>query len=324
MPDILVTEQIVGPALDELGRRYEVVVEPGLWAEPAALAERLAGCRALVVRNQTKVTAELIRATPGLEVIGRAGVGLDNVDVAAASEAGIVVCYAPEQNAISVAELSLGVLLALARHVVRADQDTRGGGWARQAFTGVELYGKTMGVIGFGRIGFLLAMRARAFGMRIVAHDPFVSPDNVLVVESGAELMPVDQLLEEADVVSCHLPSTPATRGFFDAARFGMMRPTAFFLNLARGEVVDEPALVEALQQGRLAGAALDVRTVEPPAESPLNQMDNVILTPHIAAFTDEAQERVVAAVCRDIASVLEGRAPIYRADFARPANAGV
>lgn len=319
MADVLLSEQIAGPPLHELARRYEVVVEPQLWRDPAALAERLIGTRALVVRNQTQVTRELIQRAEGLEVIGRAGAGLDNIDVAAASEAGIVVCYAPDQNALSVAELSMGMLLALARKLVDADRDTRAGGWKRQAFTGTELHGKTLGVVGLGRIGFLLAMRARAFGMRILAHDPFVSPDSVAVIESGARLVGIDELIEQADVISCHLPSTPATHNFFDAGRFARMKPSAIFLNLARGEVVDESALVAALQGGRLAGAGLDVRAVEPPAPSPLTEMDNVILTPHIAAFTVEAQDRVVAAVCRDIEAVLDGRPAIYPANFARP-----
>ena len=319
MADVLLSEQIAGAPLDELANRYDVVMEPQLWREPVALAERLAGTRALIVRNQTQVTRDLIRGADRLEVIGRAGAGLDNIDVAAATEAGIVVCYAPDQNALSVAELGMGMLLALARRVVVADRDTRAGGWARQVFTGIEIHGKTLGVVGFGRIGFLLAMRARAFGMRVLAHDPFVSPDSVTVIETGAELVGIEELLASADVVSCHLPSTPATRDFFNAGLFGRMKPSALFLNLARGEVVEEGALLDALREGRLAGAGLDVRAVEPPAASPLNEMDNVILTPHIAAFTVEAQDRVVAAVCRDVGAVLAGRPALYHANFGRP-----
>lgn len=319
MPDVLITEQIAGPALEALRAEYDVAVEPALWRDAAALRARVADCRALVVRNQTRVTRELIGAAGRLAVVARAGAGLDNVDVPAATDAGVVVAYAPEQNAISVAELSVGMLVALARRLTAADRSTRAGGWDRGAFTGVELYGKTLGVIGFGRIGFLLAMRARAFGMRVLAHDPYVSPDAVTVVESGAELVGLDRLLAAADAVSCHLPSTPETRGFFDAGRFARMKPSAFFLNLARGEVVDEGALADALRAGRLAGAGLDVRAVEPPVPSPLDALDNVILTPHVAAFTDEAQERVVAAVCRDVANVLGGRRAAYFANFATP-----
>lgn len=316
MCDVLVSEDIAGPALEELSARYDVVVEPELWRDEAALAERVAGCRALLVRNQTRVTRELLDHAERMEAVGRAGAGLDNIDGKAAGEAGIVVCYAPEQNALSVAELGMGMLLALSRLILPATRSTRSGDWNRRAFTGTELYGGTLGVIGFGRIGFLMAMRARAFGMRILAHDPFIGPDAVTVVESGAALVGLEQLLAESDVVSCHLPSTPATRGFLDAGRFAMMKPNALFLNLSRGEVVDEPALIEALRSGRIRGAGLDVRATEPPEPSPLDEMDNVILTPHIAAFTGQAQDRVLSAVCRDLAAVLEGRAPLHPAPF--------
>lgn len=319
MCDVLVTEQMDGAALDELRQHFDVEFAPELWRDEAVLLERVARCRALIVRNQTKVSRALIGAAGRLEVVGRAGAGLDNVDVAAATDAGVLVCYTPEQNAVSVAELAMGMLLALARRLPAADRSTRSGKWERQRFTGTELYGKTIGVVGFGRIGFLLAMRARAFGMRVLAHDPFVSPDAVTVVESGAEVVPLDELFARADVVSCHLPSTPATRGFFDSERLGRMKPSSLFLNLARGEVVDEPALIAALQSGRLAGAGLDVRATEPPAPSALDAMDNVILTPHVAAFTEEAQTRVVAAVCRDVGAVLGGRVPAYAANRPTP-----
>lgn len=315
MPEILVSEWIEGSDLEGLRQRYSVSVEPELWRDAARLAARLADSRALIVRNQTRVTSELIRAADRLEVIGRAGAGLDNIDVAAASDAGIAVCYAPDQNALSVAELAMAMLLALARRLGSADRATRAGGWGREVFTGMELHGKTLGVIGFGRVGFLVAMRARAFGMRVLAHDPFIGPDAVTVTESGVELVGLDDLVPRADVVSCHLPSTPATYKLFDRERFRVMKRTALFLNLARGDVVDESALIEALQHGWIGGAGLDVRTVEPPAPSPLNEMENVILTPHIAALTAEAQARVVAVVCRDIAAVLDGQAVLYSAN---------
>lgn len=319
MCDILVTEEIAGQALDELTTRFEVVVEPHLWRDTATLTERVSGCRALLVRNQTRVTRELLGGTDRLEVVGRAGAGLDNIDVRAAADAGIVVCYAPDQNALSVAELGMSMLLALSRRLLPAAQSTRSGGWERKAFTGTEIHGRTIGLVGFGRIGFLMAMRARAFGMRVLAHDPFIGPDAVTIVESGARLVSLEELLSGSDVVSCHLPSTPATRDFFDGTRFRMMKPGALFLNLSRGDVVDEGALVEALESGRIRGAGLDVRATEPPAPSPLDTLDNVLLTPHIAAFTEEAQERVLSAVCRDLAAVLEGRPPLHAAptDFA-------
>ena len=312
MTDILVTEDIAGPALESLRERYAVRVEKDAWRQPDRLTEAVRASRALIVRNQTRVTAELLARADRLEVIGRAGAGLDNIDVGAATAAGIRVCYAPEQNALSVAELGMGMMLALARRLVPAAGSTARGEWDRRRFTGVELYGRTLGVVGFGRIGFLLAMRARAFGMRIVAHDPFLGPDAVTVVEAGAELVPLDTLLETADIVSCHLPSTPETTRLFDAERFERMRPAALFLNLARGDVVDEDALVAALRSGAIAGAGLDVRASEPPDPSPLDEMENVIQTPHIAAFTDAAQDRVLAAVCRDIDRALQGESCRY------------
>ncbi|MDX1673167.1 MAG: hydroxyacid dehydrogenase [Longimicrobiales bacterium] len=318
MPDILVSEDVGGPALSALGGRYEVVVEPELWRRPDALARRIRGCRALIVRNQTQVTSGLLAAAEDLEVVGRAGAGLDNVDVEAATAVDVRVCYAPEQNALSVAELGMGMLLALARRLVPADRSTRAGYWDRQEHTGIELHGRTLGVIGFGRIGFLMAMRARAFGMTVLAHDPFLGPDHVTLVAAGAELVGLEELLGRADAVTCHLPSTPGTRGLLNAERFGRMKSGALFLNLSRGDVVEEAALIEALEAGQIGGAGLDVRAAEPPAASPLDRLDNVILTPHIGAFTEEAQHRVVAAVCRDIRRVLEGEQPMYAANRPR------
>lgn len=317
--DILISEQIAGPAVTQLGKDFNVVTDAELWRSPEKLHAALRDCRALIVRNQTKVNAALIAAAPKLEVIGRAGAGLDNVDVAAASAAGIVVACTPDQNSVSVAELAIGFMFALARHISVADRDTHGGGWARQRFMGMELNGKTFGVIGLGRIGFLTAQRARALGMNIIAHDNFVSPDSVAVAETRAELVSLEELLARADFVSSHTPLTPATRGMFNYARFSQMKPTAYFLNLARGEVVNEADLARALQDKKLAGAALDVREQEPAPAGPLNALDNVILTPHIAAFTREAQTRVVNAVCSDVTAVLRGGAAKNVANFTQP-----
>ena len=318
-PEILVTEQIAGPAIAALHRDFRVTTDPSLWSKPEAALAAVAGCRALLVRNQTKVDRALIAAAPKLEVIGRAGVGLDNIDVAAASAAGVVVVSTPDQNSLSVAELAIGLMLSLARHISAADRDTRGGGWNRQRFIGTELHGRTLGVIGLGRIGFLTAMRARALGMRIIAHDVFVNPDSAAVSETQAELVTLEQLLERADYVSCHAPLTPETRGMLNYQRFQTMKPTAYFLNLARGEIVNEADLFRALQDKRLAGAALDVREKEPPAPSPLATLDNVILTPHIAAFTREGQDRVVNAICADLTRVLRGEAAKNAVNFPRP-----
>lgn len=319
MADILVSENIVGSPMDALRAQLDVAFEPKLWQEPDRLAERIAGVRALVVRNQTQVTAELIAAADKLEIIARAGAGLDNIDVAAASRAGVVVASTPSQNSLSVAELTLGLMLALAREIPAADRHVKEGSWDRLHFVGGELFGKTLGVLGIGRIGYLTARRAAAFGMDVIAHDPYVDPDSVAVTEVRARLMGLDELLPEADFVTCHLPGGRQTRGMLDYNCFSRMKPTAFFINVARGEVVDEPGLVQALEEKKIAGAALDVRCAEPPGPSPLSRMDNVILTPHVAAFTREAQHRVVASVCRDVRAVLAGGDAVGCVNFPKP-----
>lgn len=319
MSDILVSENIVGEPMDLLRRDLDVDFQPQLWQEPERLAEAVANVRALVVRNQTQVTAELIAAAAKLEIVARAGAGLDNIDVEAASRAGVVVASTPIQNSLSVAELTLGLMLSLARRIPAADAHAKAGGWNRLRFVGSELFGKTLGVLGFGRIGFLTARRAAAFGMDVIAYDPYVDPDSPLVVEARARLAGLDEVLAEADFVTCHLPGGPQTRGLLGYERFAAMKPDAFFINVARGEVVDEPGLVRALEEGRIAGAALDVRATEPPVSGALEAMDNVILMPHVAAFTGEAQHRVVAAVCRDVRSVLSGGEAAGFVNFAKP-----
>lgn len=323
MTDVLVTENIAGEEMDALKRAFTVSFQPELWKSPQKLLADVAGARAIVVRNQTKVDRELIEAGKQLKVIGRAGVGLDNVDVKGASEAGIVVAFTPEQNAISVAELALGMMLGLARKIPAADVSAKGGRWDRQSFTGTELFGKTLGLVGLGRIGFLVAMRARAFGMRIIAHDSFVSPDSVLVAECGAALVSLDELLERADVISVHVPRTAQTERMFDAEKFARMRRNALFVNTSRGEVVDETALLDALRDHRIAGAALDVRSTEPPVAGELETLSNIILMPHVAAFTAEGQGRVVSSICRDVAAVLRGEPARNYANFATPRRAG-
>lgn len=319
MSDILITENVAARWIDELKKKFTVTLEPELWKSPDKIKALLPGCRALIVRNQTRVNADLLSAATKLEVIGRAGAGLDNIELPAATAKGIVVVSTPDQNSISVAELAIGMMLGLARKIPAANQHAHGGGWERQRFVGTELYGKNFGVVGLGRIGFLTATRARALGMNILAHDNFISPDSVAVAETHAELLGLDELLAQSDFVSCHTPLTPETRHFFNYEKFCRMKPTAFFLNLARGEVVDENGLIRALQEKKIAGAGLDVREQEPPAPSALAGMDNVILTPHIAAFTREAQDRVLAAACQDVTAVLEGRVPKNFVNFPKP-----
>jgi D-3-phosphoglycerate dehydrogenase len=262
---------------------------------------------------------ELIELANDLQIIGRAGTGLDNIDLAAATRAGVVVASTPHHNAVSVAELTIGLVLALARNITAADRDTKAGGWNRKKYTGIELCGKTLGVVGFGRIGFLTAMHAHALGMRVVVFDPYVDPDSTLLSQARAELMELKDLLGQSNVVCCHMPSTAETHHMFNAQRFSEMKPGALFINVARGEVVDESALITALTEEHLAGAALDVRASEPATPGPLNQMDQVILTPHIGAFTVEAQHRVEAAVCRDVMAVLNGSPAINAVNFPSP-----
>lgn len=319
MPDILISENIIGAEMDALRAKFDAVFEPDLWKQPERLHAMIPDFRALIVRNQTRVTRELIAAGARLEVVGRAGVGLDNVDLQAASDHGVVVAFTPEQNANSVAELVIGLMLSLARMIPAADRDTKQGGWKRQQFTGIEILGKTLGVVGFGRIGASAAMKARALGMEIIAYDPFVDPESLKALELRAKVASFDEVLAASDFVSCHLPETPGTVNLFDYARFCAMKPGAYFINTSRGGVVDEDGLIRALQEKRIAGAALDVRRQEPAVPSLLDGMENVILMPHVGAFTHEGQRRVVTAVCRDVAAVLGGESARYFANFSRP-----
>lgn len=311
MPEILISENIRGDAVDALAQRFDVVVEPELWRDPKALGAALKGVRALIIRNQTKITAGLLQHADALKVIGRAGVGLDNVDVDACTKAKVLVTSTPEQNSISVAELAIGLMLSLARSIPFADTDTKNGGWNRQKFMGTELYGKTLGIVGAGKIGFLTAQRARAFGMNVIAYDPYVSRDSVYLAEIGAQLMPLGELFAKADFVSCHLPATPQTIGILNTSCFDRMKPSAYFINTSRGDVVNEADLYAALRAGKLAGAALDVRTQEPPVKGELETLPNVILVPHIAALTHEAQDRVTRAICDDVTRIFDGQAPM-------------
>lgn len=307
--DVLITENITGTAIESLGREFDVQVLPDLWDDPPRLQALAGQARALIVRNQTQVTQDLLASAPQLEVIGRAGAGLDNIDVSAATANGTVVTYAPHENSISVAELTIGLILSLARQIPAADKDTRHGGWDRKRFTGAEVFGKTLGVIGLGRIGTLVAQRAKAFGMNIVAHDDYVDPEAPRVQELNARLVTLESLAEQADVVVVHVPLSADTRAMINARVLQRMRAHALLINTSRGEVIDEAALIAALRERRIAGAALDVRNVEPPGRDELSSLENVILTPHIAAFTHEAQERVVTVVCQDVATVLAGGA---------------
>ncbi len=298
----------------------EVVFNPDIWNDAAALTQAAAEADAIIVRNQTQVSAELIAAAPNLKIVARAGAGLDNIDTEAATAAGIVVSYAPNENSLSVAELAMGMFISLARNIATADRDIRNGTWNRALFTGCELSGKTLGIVGIGHIGTLVAQRAKTFGMSLVAHDKFADPNAPHFADLDISFVTLDELLAQADFITVHLPLLPDTRRIFNKDRFAQMKPSAFFVNTSRGEVVDEGALAEALETGIIAGAALDVRETEPPGGGdPITGMDNAVLTPHIAAFTNEAQERVEAAVCRDTAAVLRGQPAEGYFNFPQP-----
>jgi D-3-phosphoglycerate dehydrogenase len=297
---VLIREPIAEAGMALLRERFDVHVD-----YDGDLAATIGEYDAIVVRSATKLTAELIERAERLRVIGRAGVGVDNVDVDAATRRGIVVANAPESTVVSAAEHTVGLLVALARNVPQAHAALKQGRWERSRWAGVELAGKTLGVLGFGRIGQQVARRALGLGMRVVAYDPFVARDRFR--ELGAEPLETPaQVYEAADFVTLHLPLTPETRGALGREAFARMRDGVRIVNAARGELVDEDALVEALRSGKVAAAALDVFSREPYA-GPLLELDNVVVTPHLAASTAEAQDRAGVIVAEQVAAALEG-----------------
>jgi D-3-phosphoglycerate dehydrogenase len=312
---VLVADQIAADGLAPLrdDGRFELVVRPGL--KGPELARAIADADAVLVRSATKITRESLERAGRLKVIGRAGVGVDTIDVDAATERGVAVLTAPSGNTVSAAELTLALLLALARRVPAADRSMRAGEWDRKSFNGVELRGKTLGLVGAGRIGSEVARRARAFGMRVVAYDPYLTQERARALE--VELTSLDQVLRSADVVTLHVPLTEQTAGLLGEAQLAMLKEGAFLLNVARGGLVDEAALVRALREGRLAGAALDVYAEEPlPADHPLRALDNVVLTPHLGASTVEAQQSVALEIADAV------RAALLEGDLSRAVNA--
>jgi D-3-phosphoglycerate dehydrogenase len=267
------------------------------------LAQDLVDADALIVRSAVKVNAALLEHADKLRVIGRAGIGVDNIDLEAATRKGIAVMNTPGANAVAVAEHTLGLMLCLARHLARANELTKSGRWEKKSLEGSELRGKVLGIIGLGRIGMEVARRARAFGMTCIAHDPFVSPD--IARENGVALRGIGEVLEEADYLSLHLALTPQTHGFVNASAIAKMKRGVRIVNCARGELIDEAALVQGINSGQVAGAALDVFPQEPPTESPLLKLENVIATPHIAGSTREAQEAVGVQIAQQVKEYL-------------------
>ncbi len=303
---ILITDDLSPQAIERLQAAddagFDVVRRPS----PERLREIIPGYDALIIRSSVQVDADLLAVASRLKVIGRAGVGLDNVDIDAASLRGVIVMNTPGANTIATAEHTMAMLLALCRHVPQADASMRAGRWTRSRFLGVQLYGKTLGIVGLGRVGARVAQRAQAFGMKVIAFDPYISDD--VARELKVTLVDLDELLAHSDFITLHTALTPETRGLIDAQAIARMKPGVRLVNCARGALVDETALGEALRSGHVAGAALDVYSDEPlPADSPLRRLPNVVLTPHIAASTVEAQRDVGTQIVDQILAALRG-----------------
>ncbi len=305
---ILVAEPIAPEGIALLRAHHEVDERPGL--TPAELCASLADYDALVVRSQVQVDASMIAAGSRLQVIGRAGVGVDNVDLEAATRAGITVVNAPTGNTIAATEHTLALLYGVARKIAAADASVRRGEWQRTQFTGLELRGRTLGLVGLGKIGQAIAARARAMEMAVLASDPYVTAEQA--AHHGADLVPLNELLARSDVVSVHVPLSRATRGMIGVKELDRMKPGAILLNVARGGVVDEAAVAAALTQGTLAGAGVDVFEHEPPVDSPLLDAPNTLLTPHLGASTAEAQVAVAEEIADQVIDVLAGRSARY------------
>ncbi|WP_237242078.1 phosphoglycerate dehydrogenase [Rothia nasimurium] len=302
-PVVLLAEELSPATVEALGPDFEIRSCDG--ANRDELLPAIADVDAILVRSATQVDAEAIAAAKKLKVIARAGVGLDNVDIKAATKAGVMVVNAPTSNVISAAELTVGHILGLARNISAADASMKAGQWKRSAFSGVELFEKTIGIIGLGRIGGLVAERLKAFGTEIIAYDPFVTSARAAAL--GAELVELDELVERSDFITIHMPRTPETLGMINAESFKKMKKTAFVVNVARGGLIDEADLDAALRSGEIAGAAIDVYVKEPAKNVPFVELPNVVATPHLGASTFEAQEKAGISVAKSVRLALEG-----------------
>ncbi len=304
MARILVTEKLAESGLDGLrSAGHDVDVRLDLTADQ--LLEAVVGASALIIRSATQVDAEVLAAGVDLVVVGRAGIGLDNVDVEAATRRGVMVVNAPQSNILSAAEQTMALLLAVARNVPQAHAALVAGKWERSRWEGVELHGKTLGIVGLGRIGTLVAQRALAFGMRLVAFDPYVAPERAR--QLGIELVTLDELVARADFLTLHVAKTPETVGLVGAELLAKAKPELRVINVARGGIVDEAALAEAIAEGRIAGAALDVFAKEPTTESPLFALPSVVVTPHLGASTVEAQDKAGQTIAEQVQLALAG-----------------
>ena len=303
MPRVLVSDPIGPEGVSLLETGAEVDVKTGM--KPDELLETVGSYEALVVRSETKVNRDVIAAGKNLQVIARAGIGVDNIDLEAATGAGIAVVNAPTGNTVAAAEHTIALMLALSRNIPGAHHSLKSGEWRRSAFMGVEVREKTLGICGLGRVGTEVARRAQAFGMRLIGYDPFVAPDYARRI--GVELMSLDELLAESDFVTLHTPLTEGTRGMLGMKQIENIKPGSRVINVARGELVDESALLAGLESGRLSGLALDVFAKEPPDPSPLLEHPKVIVTPHLGASTREAQREVAIEAAEQVLAVLKG-----------------
>lgn len=302
-PVVLIAEELSPATVDALGPDFDIRTIDG--TDRKALLAALPEANAILIRSATRMDLEAIAAGKHLKVIARAGVGLDNVDVKAATEAGVMVVNAPTSNIVSAAELAIGHLLSLARFIPDANQSAKSGEWKRSAFTGTELFEKTIGIIGLGRIGTLVAQRLSAFDATIIAYDPYVTPTRAQ--QLGVHLASLEEVMERSDFITIHIPRTPETTGLIGAAEFAKAKPSLRIVNCSRGGIIDEDALVEALRSKRITGAGLDVFVNEPPSGSALLALDNIILTPHLGASTEEAQEKAGVSVARSVRLALDG-----------------
>ncbi len=302
-PVVLIAEQLSPATIAALGPDFEVVHVDG--TDRDALRSALATADAVLVRSATQIDAEALGWAPKLKVVARAGVGLDNVDIKAATQAGVMVVNAPTSNVISAAELTVAHILGLARHLQRAHASLADGQWKRSSYTGTELYEKTIGIIGLGRIGALVAERLRGFGVDLIAFDPYVTATRAQ--QLGVQLVSLEELVERADFLTIHMPRTPETLGMIGAEQLRAMKRTAYVVNVARGGLIDEAALAAALADGEIAGAALDVFVQEPPADASLTSLPNVNVTPHLGASTEEAQEKAGVSVAKSVRLALAG-----------------
>ena len=300
---VLITEELSPATIDALGPDFEIRRCDG--ANREELLAALVDVDAVLIRSATNIDQEALAAAKRLKVVARAGVGLDNVDVKAATVAGVMVVNAPTSNITSAAELAVGLLLATARNIAPANQALKGGKWKRSQYGGVELLDKTVGVVGLGRIGALTAERLAGFGVKLLAYDPYVSAARA--GQLGVKLVPLDELLRESDFITIHLPKTPETLGLIGEEALKLVKPSVRIINAARGGIIDEQALADALREGRVAGAGIDVWAQEPCTESPLFEFESVVVTPHLGASTEEAQEKAGVAVARSVRLALAG-----------------